>query len=55
VTDDKDDDLPDFLTDEDIMRLGGDPEDLIRAGVEPYQGNWGVRCWARQDVLDWLG
>jgi hypothetical protein len=48
------DELPDYLTDEDVLCLGGDPEELIREGVEPYRGNGGVRCWARQDVLDWL-
>jgi hypothetical protein len=29
------DELPDYLSDDEICCLGGDPEDLIRAGVEP--------------------
>jgi hypothetical protein len=55
VADDDLDELPDYLSDEDIICLGGDPEELIRAGVEPCRGHGGVRCWARQDVIDWLG
>jgi hypothetical protein len=53
--DDYIDGLPDYLSDEEILWLGGDPEELVSAGVEPYRGNGGVRCWAHQDVLDWLG
>jgi hypothetical protein len=55
VADDDLDGLPDYLTDDDLICLGGDPHALIRAGVEPCTGHDVVRCWARQDVIDWLG
>jgi hypothetical protein len=55
VADDDLDGLPDYLTDDDLICLGGDPHELIRAGVEPCTGHDVVRCWARQDVIDRLG
>jgi hypothetical protein len=47
--------LPNYLTAEQILLLGGDPEELRRHRVEPATGHDGRPCWPRDQVQEWLG
>ena len=49
------DGIPDYLAREQIMALGGDPDELHHLGIEPLTGHDGRECWPRWQVLEWLG